>query len=171
MVRTRSRPYGLCHRPYTKAHIEGFGSLYLHVYACLLLCFMLMLASLVLGYAMFGALHGLDLVWLHLTPMRPCSDVTIWEAFPDVGLLHAYPSLFHSADAMLTMLVYATRWLSMPLYTLAYMFMHKSCLLLCHPYFNTIKSLTFDSNLHLFPHEHHLIRLLILLLVMSPTTC
>ena len=74
-------------------------------------------------------------------------------------------------DAMLTMLVYATRWLSMPLYTLAYMFMHKSCLLVCHPYFNTIKSLTFDPNLHLFPREHHLIRLLILLLVMSPATC
>ena len=74
-------------------------------------------------------------------------------------------------DAMLTMLVYATRWLSMPLYTLAYMFMHKSCLLVCHPYFNTIKSLTFDPNLHLLPHDHHLIRLLILLLVMSPATC
>ena len=74
-------------------------------------------------------------------------------------------------DAMLTMLVYATRWLSMPLYTLAYIFMHKSCLLMCHPYFNTIKSLTFDPNLHLFPREHRLIRLLILLLVMSPATC
>ena len=33
MVRTQSRPYGLCHRPYTKAHIQGFGSSYLHVYA------------------------------------------------------------------------------------------------------------------------------------------
>ena len=33
MVRTRSRPYGLCHCTYTKAHIKGFGSLYLHVYA------------------------------------------------------------------------------------------------------------------------------------------
>ena len=47
MVRTRSRPYGLCHRPYTKAHIKGFRSSYLHVYACLLLCFMLMLTSLI----------------------------------------------------------------------------------------------------------------------------
>ena len=35
MVRTRSRAYGLCHHPYTKAHIKGFGSSYLHVYACL----------------------------------------------------------------------------------------------------------------------------------------
>ena len=50
---------------------------FLHVYACSILCFMLVLASLVLGFAMFGALHGLDLVWLHPMPMRPCSDVTI----------------------------------------------------------------------------------------------
>ena len=26
MVRTQSRPYGLCHRPYANAHIKGFGS-------------------------------------------------------------------------------------------------------------------------------------------------
>ena len=39
MVRTRSRPHDLCHRPYIKAHIKGFGSSYLHVYTCLLLCF------------------------------------------------------------------------------------------------------------------------------------
>ena len=77
--------------------LKGLDLSYLRVYAFLLLCFTLVLASLVLGYAMFGALHGLDLVWLHLMPMRPCSDVTIWEAFPDAGLLHAYPSLFHSA--------------------------------------------------------------------------
>ena len=32
MVRTQSRPYGLCHRPYTLAHIKGFGSPVLHVY-------------------------------------------------------------------------------------------------------------------------------------------
>ena len=76
MVRTRSRPYGLCHRPYTKAHIKGFGSPFLHVYACLLQCFMLVLASLVLGFAMLDALSGFVVVWLHLTPMRPCLDVT-----------------------------------------------------------------------------------------------
>ena len=55
MFRTRSRSYGLCHCPYTKDHIKRFGSPYLHVYACLLQCFML--ASLVLGFAMFGALR------------------------------------------------------------------------------------------------------------------
>ena len=34
MVGTRSRPYGLCHRPYTLAHIKGFGS---PLFACLCL--------------------------------------------------------------------------------------------------------------------------------------
>ena len=56
-----------------------------------------------------------------------------------------------SHDVMLAMLVYATHWLSMHLYTLAYMSMHESCLLLYHPYFNTMKLWTFDLNLHLSP--------------------
>ena len=54
-----------------------------------------------------------------------------------------------SCDAMLAMLVCAIRWLSLHLYTLAYMSMHESCLLVCYPYFNTMKSWTFDRNLHL----------------------
>ena len=64
--------------------------------ACLLLYFMLVLASLVLGFAMLDALCGLDLVWLHPKPMRLCLGVTTWDASSDVGLLRAYPSLFHS---------------------------------------------------------------------------
>ena len=52
-------------------------------------------------------------------------------------------------DAKLTMLVCATRWLSMYLYMLAYMSMHESCLLVCHPCFNTMKLWTSDPNLHL----------------------
>ena len=52
---------------------------------------------------------------------------------------------------MLTMLIYATHWLSMHLYMLAYMSMHESCLLVCHPDFNTMKLWTFDPNLHLSP--------------------
>ena len=54
-----------------------------------------------------------------------------------------------SCDAMLTMLVSATCWLYVHLYTLAYMSMHASCLLLCCPYFNTMKLWTSDPNLHL----------------------
>ena len=50
---------------------------------------------------------------------------------------------------MLTMLVCAIYWLYMHLYTLAYMNMHESCLLVCCPCFNTMKLWTFDANLHL----------------------
>ena len=41
----------------------------LHVYACLLLCFMLVLASLVLGLATFDTLSRFVVVWLHPTRM------------------------------------------------------------------------------------------------------
>ena len=47
------------------------------------------------------------------------------------------------------MLVCATHWLSMHLYTLAHMSMHDSYLLVSHPCFNTMKLWTSDPNLHL----------------------
>ena len=77
MVRTRSRPYGLCDRPFTKVHIKGFGS---PLFACL--CFMLVLASLVLGFAMLDALSGFVVVWLHPPPIGPYLDVAIWDVSP-----------------------------------------------------------------------------------------
>ena len=49
---------------------------------------------------------------------------------------HALPS-FAPCDDILVMLVYATCWLYMHFNTLAYMFMHESCLLVCRPCFNT----------------------------------
>ena len=52
-------------------------------------------------------------------------------------------------DDMLAMLVCATHWVSPHLYMLAYMSMHESCLLVCRPYFNTMKLWTSDLNLHL----------------------
>ena len=52
-------------------------------------------------------------------------------------------------DDMLTLLVFAPSWLCMHLYTLAYMSMHESYLLVRCPCFNTIKLWTFNSNLHL----------------------
>ena len=55
----------------------GLDHSYLHVYACLLLCFMLVLVSLVLGFATLDALSGFVVVQLHPTSMRPCLDVTI----------------------------------------------------------------------------------------------
>ena len=47
------------------------------------------------------------------------------------------------------MLVCATHWLPMHLYTLAYMSMHESCLLVCRPYFNIMKLWTSDPDLYL----------------------
>ena len=52
-------------------------------------------------------------------------------------------------NSLLTMLVCATRWLFMHLYTLAHMSMHESCLLVCRPRLNTMKLWIFNPNLHL----------------------
>ena len=226
---------------------KGLDHPFLHVYACLPPCFMLVLASLVLGFATLDTLRGFVVVWLHLMPIRPRLGVTTWDASPNVGLLYACPSLSHSVqwyayhaclchplaffaslhaclhvhawalltnvssvlqhnevmdiqskptfipcghhllcafllvfpfvcvfafshvyllhapficslcalhfpapcDDLLTMLVWATRWLSLHLYPLAYTSMHESCLLVCRPCFNTMKLWTFDPNLHL----------------------
>ena len=137
----------MVHTPWPTS--KGFDHSYLHVNTRLLLCFMLVLASLVLGFAMFGALCGLDLVWLHPKLMRPCSNVTIWEESSDARLFRTYPSLSALCDDMLAVLVCAIHWLSMHLYTFAYMSMHESCLLVWHPCFNTMKLWTFNPNLHL----------------------
>ena len=94
LVWTRSRPYGLCHCPYGLAYIKGFGSPILHVYACLLLCFMLVLASLVLGFATFDTFNGFVVMWLHLMLIRPCFCVTTWDASPWCRLPCAYLSPF-----------------------------------------------------------------------------
>ena len=62
--------------------------------------------------------------------------------------MHILP-FFAPHNAMLTMRVCATHWLSMHLYTLANMSIRESCLLVCHPCFNTMKLWTFNPNLHL----------------------
>ena len=69
LVGCRSRSYGLGLHPYTLAHIKRFGSfpLCIFMFTCLLLCFMSMLASLDLGFAMLYASRRLFLVWLHLS--------------------------------------------------------------------------------------------------------
>ena len=61
---------------------KGLDCSYLHVYACLLLCFMLMLVFLVLGFAMLDALSEFLVAWLHSTSMRHFLDETIWDASP-----------------------------------------------------------------------------------------
>ena len=65
-----------------------------------------------------------------------------------VALCVPFPFLA-SCDNMLVMLVCVIRWFYMHLYTLAYMSMHESCLLVCRPCFNIIKLWIPDLNLHL----------------------
>ena len=129
--------------------LKGLDHPYLHIYVCLLSYFTVVLTSLALGFAMFDTLSGFVVLWLHSMPTRPCLDVTTWDAsLMLVALCIPFP-FSALCDDVLTMLVYATRWLSLHLYTLAYMSMHESCLLVCHPYFNTMKLWTSDPNLHL----------------------
>ena len=52
-------------------------------------------------------------------------------------LVFPFVCVFAFSHAMLAMLVCATRWLYMHLYTFAYMSMHESYLLVCRPCFNT----------------------------------
>ena len=84
----------IVHTPWPTS--KGLDHSYLHVYVCLLLCFMSVLAFLVLGFATFDTFSGFVVVWLHSTSMRPCLGVTTWDASLDAGLLHACPSLFRS---------------------------------------------------------------------------
>ena len=69
-------------------------------------------------------------------------------AMMPIALCIPFP-LFALCDDMLAMIVCGTCWLSMHFYSLAYMSMHESCLLVCHPCLNTMKLWTFDPNLHL----------------------
>ena len=59
---------------------KGLDHPYLHVYTCLLLCFMLVLASIVLGFTMLDALSRFVVVWLHLMATKLCLGVTPWDA-------------------------------------------------------------------------------------------
>ena len=54
-----------------------------------------MLASLVLGFTTFDTLSKFVVVWLHSTPMWPCSDVTMWDASPDAScFMHTLPFFY-----------------------------------------------------------------------------
>ena len=98
---------------------------------------------------MLSAFSGLVVVWLHSMPMRPCLDVTNWMHCHDFGCFVRNFPFSLPCDDMLSMLVCATYWLYMHFYTLAYMSMHESCLLVCQLCFNIMKLWTFD--LHLSP--------------------
>ena len=64
-----------------------------------------------------------------------------------VALCISFP-FFAPCDDVQTMLVCATRRLSLHLYMIAYISMHESCLLVCRPCFNTMKLWTLDLNLY-----------------------
>ena len=148
MVRTWSRPYGLSHCPYTKAHIKGFGSPYLHVYACLLLCFMHVLAFLVLGFATLDALCGV------------CGCMVTFDAHEALfGCKHLgcitmmlvalgipFP-LSAPCDDMLATCLFMTPVGFLCIFT--HLITCPCMSLVCHPCFNTMKLWTFDPNLHL----------------------
>ena len=70
----------IVHTPWPTS--KGLDHPYLHVYTCFLPCFMLVITSIFLGFTMLDALCGFVVVWLLPTPMRPCLDVTIWDASP-----------------------------------------------------------------------------------------
>ena len=150
LVRTRSRPYGLCHYLCTLAHIKGFGS---SLFTCLCLLASMLYACVSLSNS------GLCHVWCPSWAWSCVVTFNVHEAlfgYNHLGCIAMMPvasgipfpfSALH--DAMLTMLVCATCWLSMHLYMFAYMFMHESCLLMFRSYFNTMKLWTSNPNLHL----------------------
>ena len=119
---------------------KGLDHLYLHVYACLLLCFMLMIASLVLGFATLDAFSRFVVAWLRPTPIRPCLDVTIWDASPWCQLLCAYLSPF----LLRAMICLPCLFVSLVGFLCIF-----TRLLTCSCIFNTMKLWTFDPNLHL----------------------
>ena len=124
---------------------------FMHVYACLLLCFISMFACLNLGFAMLGALRGLVLTsfWGHLLvfgcihPARGlfgCNHLREYIPVMLVCLLHALSPL--RAMLCLPCLLYATRlafFASLHFCMLAYMFVHESlCLLMSSSLIPTI---------------------------------
>ena len=150
MVRTQSRPYDLCHYPYTKAHIKGFGS---HLFACLCLLASMLYACVILSCSRLC--HAWCPPWVcgcvvtsnAQQALFGCNHLGRIVVMPIASCI---PFPFSApCDDMLTMLVYATCWLYPHLYTLAYMSIHESCLLVCRSCFNTMKPWTFDPNLHL----------------------
>ena len=129
---------------------KGLDHPCLHVYACLLLCFMLLIASLVLGFARLDAHSGFVVVWLHSDAYEVLFGCNYLGCITMMPVASCTPFLLSApCNDMLSMLVYATRWLCMHLYMLTHISMHESCLLMCRPCFNTMNLWTSNPNLHL----------------------
>ena len=146
----RSRSYGPSLHPYTQAYIKGFGSfpLCMSMFVCLLLCFISILASLDLGFALLCALHGLVLMWSHLSPLELVLLLPFVRYIFVVLVCLIYTFLFRAMLIYLPCLLCATLlafFASLHLCMLAYMFMHES---VCRPYNNPMELWTLNPNLH-----------------------
>ena len=142
LVGCRSISCGLGLDLHTYAYIKGFWSfsLCMHMSSCLFLCFVPMLASLDLGFAMLcvspkaclcGCIHpSLGLI--------RCSH--LWDTPPWCWCAWFMPFSTLCDVYMLAFLAWCHHvWLSLLLLhlcTLTYMFMHES---MCHPYSNPME--------------------------------
>ena len=128
----------------------------MHVYACLLLCFISMFACLDLGFSMLCVVCGLLLVdlWGHLLMWLLSSllqIVWVWSlvrytSVVSVCLMHTLSPLY--AMFCLPCLLCATRlafFAFLHIFMLTYMFMHES---VCHPYSNPMELWLSNPNLH-----------------------
>ena len=119
------------------------------MFACLLLCFFSILASLDLGLAMLCAPRGFACMVTSFPP-RVHLDVTTCEIhLRGVGALDSHFSSLRPMLICLPCLLCPTHldfFASLHLCTPAYMFMHKS---VCRPYSNPMELWTLDPNLHL----------------------
>ena len=126
LVQIWSRPYGLCHRPYTLAHIKGFGSPY---FACL--CLLALMLYAFVSLSCFMLCHAWRPPWVHGYVVTYDAQEALFgcnhlghNAVMPVASCIPFPFSAPCND-MLTMLVCATHLLSMHLYMLAHMSMHE----------------------------------------------
>ena len=119
------------------------------MFACLFLCFISMLTSLDIGFAMLCALCRLVLMWSHL-----CLDVTTCEIhLRGAGVLDLHLSPLRAMLICLSCFLFTTRlafFASSHFCTLAHLFMHES---VCRPYSNPMELWTLNPNLHLSPQD------------------
>jgi len=109
---------------------------------------MLVLASLVLGFPTLDALASYDYMFTSdaYEALFGCEHLGCIAMMP-VALSIPSPFLLHVMICLPCLFVPPVGFIC--IFTLAYMSMHESCLLVCCPCFNTMKLWTFDPNLHL----------------------
>ena len=140
------------HTPRSISKGVDLSFLCMSMFAYQLLCFISMLDSLYLGFAMLCALYGLMLAWLHSSLlgfvwMYPCVGYT------PVVLVCLIYAFLHPLRCCLPCLLCTTRlafFASLHLCMLAYMFMHE---FVCRLYSIPMELWTLDPILHLFSQD------------------